>query len=138
VSAVSAFARFHGAVNTLTDRALDRLLDLEPGRHEAVIAEDETGIVAVARYVRDPDQPTVADFAVLVADEHQRSGLARRITIDLAALARQAGIDRFRANVVPSNSAARGLVLNLSPNAIQRHVDAEIVYLLDLNEMLRP
>lgn len=135
VSSATAIARFHGAVNALTDKALDRLLDLEPGRQEAVIAEDEAGIAAVARYVRDPSAPSIADIAVIVADDLQRRGVARHLLTELASRARTAGIDTFRANVLPSNTAARQLVTTLWPGGTEQLIDGEIVYLLALREI---
>jgi hypothetical protein len=57
VSPDTSYARFHGVVRVLTTPTLSRLLDLEQGRHEAVIAETGEGILAVARYVdRLPSQ----------------------------------------------------------------------------------
>jgi len=43
------------------------LLDIEVGRHEAVIAVDDRGIAAVARYARYDTDPTTAEVAILVA-----------------------------------------------------------------------
>jgi len=134
VSAASATARFHGAVKELTGKALDRLLDLESGRSEAVIAVDEAGIAAVGRYVRDPVTPSVADIAIVVADDVQRRGVARRVMTDLASRARNAAIDTFRADVLASNTAARQLVTRLWPVTAEQHRGDEIVYLLDLHE----
>jgi hypothetical protein len=68
VSADTSYARFHGVVRVLTTPTLDRLLDLEQGRHEAVIAEAEEGIVAVSRYVRDTPTSAEAEVAIVVAD----------------------------------------------------------------------
>ena len=44
ISAESAISRFHRGVTMLTDRTLDRLLDIEVGRHEAVIAVPVKGL----------------------------------------------------------------------------------------------
>ena len=53
ISAESAIFRFHGGVTMLTDSMLDRLLDIEVGRHEAFrIALDDRGIAGVSRYAR--------------------------------------------------------------------------------------
>jgi hypothetical protein len=69
VSPTSAYARFHGAVNALSERTLDLLLTHEPGRNEAIIAADDAGIVGVARYPRDAEAISVAEIAVIVADD---------------------------------------------------------------------
>jgi acetyltransferase len=44
-----------------------------------VIAVDDRGIVAVARYARDETDPTTAEVAILVADEWQHRGVAREL-----------------------------------------------------------
>ena len=77
VSPQSAIGRFHGALNRLTDPLLDRLLDLEPGRHEALVAADELGIAGVARLIRDEDASSTAEVAIIIADDrqHQRAAL---------------------------------------------------------------
>lgn len=53
----------------------------------------------------------------------------------LTARARAAGIDTFRANVLPSNTAARRLVRGLWPVVAEQRSGDEIVYLLDLHEV---
>ena len=75
----------------LTDRTLDRLLDIEVGRHEAVIAVDDRGIAGVARYARDETDPTTAAVAILVADEWQHHGVARGLMRPLMARAARCG-----------------------------------------------
>ena len=79
ISAESAISRFHGGVTMLTDKTLSQLLDIEVGRHEAVIAVDDRRIAAVARFARDETDPTTAEVAILVADEWQHHGLARKL-----------------------------------------------------------
>ena len=82
ISAESAISRFHRGVTMLTNRTFDRLLDIEVGRHEAVIAVDDRGISGVARYARDETDPTTAEVAILVADEWQHHGVARAPSCD--------------------------------------------------------
>jgi len=59
------------------DPLLDRLLDTEPGRHEALAAADELGIAGVARFVRDEDALSTAEVAIVIADDRQHQGVAR-------------------------------------------------------------
>jgi hypothetical protein len=77
VSPQSAIGRSHGALNRLTDPLLDRLLDLEPGRHEAPVAADELVIAGVARFIRDEDASGTAEVAIIIADDWQHQGVAR-------------------------------------------------------------
>jgi hypothetical protein len=79
VSPQSAIKRFHGALNRLTD-PLDRLLGLEPGRHEALVAADELGIAGAARFIRDEDASSTAEVAIIITDDWQHQGVARLIS----------------------------------------------------------
>lgn len=128
VSSESARARFHGALSTLTDRALDRLLDLEPGRREAVIAEDDLGIAGVARYAQDDEHPLVAEVAVIVADDRQHCGLGQALMSILTERARSGGIETFRATVARGNEPALNLVAAMAPDASRRVEGTEIVF----------
>jgi hypothetical protein len=56
---------------------IHRLLDTEPGRHEALVAADELGIAGVARFVRDEDALSTAEVAIIIADDRQHQGVAR-------------------------------------------------------------
>jgi hypothetical protein len=77
VSPHSAIEWFHGALNRPTDLLLDRLLDTEPGRHEALVAAGELGIAGVARFIRDEDALSAAEVAIIIADDRQHQGVAR-------------------------------------------------------------
>ena len=56
---------------------LDRLLDTEPERHEALVAADELGIAGAARFIRDEDTSSRAELAIIIADDCQHQGIAR-------------------------------------------------------------
>lgn len=51
--------------------------------------------VGLARYDRDRDDPTAAEFAVTVVDAQQRRGIGRALTLALAEVAATNGVDRF-------------------------------------------
>lgn len=132
VSAPSAIARFHGAVSSLSEPLLDHLLNLEAGQREAVVAVDETGIAGVARYARDSAGSDTAEVAILVADEWQHRGVARQMLRSLIARALQAGITRFRADMLPENIAARRLFAGLAPTVDERFTSGHVVVTIDL------
>lgn len=130
----TSYARFHGVVGALTTPTLDRLLDLEEGRHEAVIAETDEGIVAVARYVRDAPASDSAEAAIVVADAWQRAGIGRTLMQELMITASQAGIHHFRATMMLENHSVRQFVTALAPKASRHIVDGKLVVLIDLPE----
>jgi GNAT superfamily N-acetyltransferase len=99
-------ARFFRPVERLTDRELTYLTEIDYHDHFAWVAttsEDPPAGVGVARYIRLPDEPEVAEAAVVVLDAYQRRGIA---TVLLELLARSAldnGVTHFRAYSLPSN-----------------------------------
>ena len=134
ISAESAISRFHAGVTMLTDSMLDRLLDIEVRRHEAFIALDDRGIAGVARYARDETDPTTTEVAILVADEWQHHGVARALMRPLMARARDAGIKRFRAEILPENSTARHFFTGLAPTTRERMAGGKAVITVDLDD----
>ncbi len=64
--------------------------------------------MAVANYVRLRD-PTTAEAAFAVADEHQRRGIGTRLLEQLAARAADVGIERFVASVLADNREMLGV-----------------------------
>ena len=132
VSTQSAIARFHGAVTSLGEPLLDHLLNLEAGQREAVVAIDERGIAGVARYARDSADSDIAEVAILVADEWQHRGVARQMLRQLVAQALQAGVTRFRADMLRENVAARRLFAGLAPTVNERFTSGHVVVTIDL------
>ena len=65
-------------------------------------------MVAVANYVRLRD-PSLAEAAFAVADEHQKRGIGTRLLERLADRAGRVGIERFVAEVLPENRNMLGV-----------------------------
>jgi len=66
--------------------------------------------IGVGRYLRDPTDPTIAEVAVTVMDDHQRRGIGTLLTRTLAEVAAQRGVRTFVSYVQWSNdSAVEGL-----------------------------
>jgi RimJ/RimL family protein N-acetyltransferase len=122
----------------LTEKTLDVLLDLEVGRHEAVVAEDDKGICGVARYVRDRPESTTAEVAIVIADEWQHRGVAKEIMHALMRAARGAGIEHFRARIMPENKAARAFFSKLAPTTREHFYDGDAIATVALDDALRP
>ena len=109
--------RFLGAKPRLSAGELRYLTEVDGEAHfalVAVLADRLDRVVAVARYVRLPDDPTTADAAIVVGDPWQRRGLGRRLAIMLADAARLHGIERFSATMLSDNPGALALMRTLS------------------------
>jgi GNAT superfamily N-acetyltransferase len=114
LSSRSRHTRFFSPPDDLDDDDLDYLTILDYRDHFAVAAFllDEPGQpgVAVARYVRDPDDPSRAEVAITVLDDHQRRGIGTLLMQRLAAVAATNDIDTFVQFVLWDNDDMVGLL----------------------------
>jgi GNAT superfamily N-acetyltransferase len=67
------------------------------------------GFAAVGRFAPCDDAPTLAEFAVTVADDCQRSGLGRLLLGELAVLARERGYAGLTGTALATNDAMLAL-----------------------------
>lgn len=108
LSPSSKYLRFHTVIDALTDEQLEYLTNVDHHDHEAVVAVDLTRPadpgIGVARFIREPFEPTVAEAAVTVADRYQARGAATALLRSLAEQARKVGIQRFRSYVLEGNA----------------------------------
>jgi RimJ/RimL family protein N-acetyltransferase len=70
-------------------------------------------LIGEGRFIRLPEKPEDAEVAVTIADEAQGMGAARFLTRILADLALERGVERFVADLLPYNEAARRLVCSV-------------------------
>lgn len=109
----SRWQRFASGIDSLSERQLDELTDVD-GSHRvalcAVLQEDrsEEGL-GLARYVELTDQPAVAEFAITVVDAWQGRGIGSALLDSLIEVARDNGIKVLRGFVFPSNAAMLAL-----------------------------
>jgi GNAT superfamily N-acetyltransferase len=116
LGALSRYERFRGPVERLTPSQLAYFTQVDHESHEALVAVDaETGEgVGVARYVRDRGDPREAELFCTLMDTWQRRGVGSILVERLAARARAAGIERFRARLLVGNTRARGLLAHVA------------------------
>jgi acetate---CoA ligase (ADP-forming) len=107
----SLYLRFHG-FPALVPRLVEPLLEPDWEERGALLGAladgGEERVVAVANYTRLRD-PTVAESAFAVADEHQGRGIGTRLLEQLAARAAAVGIERFVAEVLAENRDMLGV-----------------------------
>lgn len=129
----SRYLRFHTEVDGLTDEQLRYLTEVDQRDHAAWAALDEDRPevpgIGVARYVRLPDEPAVAEAAITVADRYQGRGLGTVLLGILARHAQDNGIELFRNHVLAENET---MIALLEQMGATRQVDAPGVYRLDM------
>lgn len=115
LSAESRRLRFLTDKPRLTRTELEYFTHVDHHDHEAIGARDATDGrgLGIARFIRDPDNPEVAEVAVAVVDDWQRRGLGTELLSRLFARARQEGVRRFTALVDEDNRAVSALMKGL-------------------------
>jgi RimJ/RimL family protein N-acetyltransferase len=107
LSPASRYLRFHAPVDHLTDEQLAYLSDVDHHDHEAIVAIDLDHLdrpgIGVARYIREPFEPEVAEAAITVADEYHGQGAGTLLLGALTARAREEGVRVFRNYVLDGN-----------------------------------
>jgi GNAT superfamily N-acetyltransferase len=114
LSPESVYRRFLSPLHDPNAAGLDRLVDLDHRRREAIAALSGDEVVGVARYFRSGETAT-ADMAVLTEDAWQRRGLSLILIERLRGLAESRGIEAFTATILSENRAAISLVKRVFP-----------------------
>lgn len=130
LSSESRRLRFMGPKPALSHDELDLLTDLDGVDRFAIGAQavdpavGEPAGIGVARFVRRPEEPEVAEAAVTVVDAWQGRGLGSLLLRRLAAAARERGVRRFRGEILARNEAMRRLLAD-QPTAtvVEEHGD---------------
>ncbi|HAX82901.1 MAG TPA: N-acetyltransferase [Actinobacteria bacterium] len=109
LSSESRYRRFLRPVTSLNERELKYLTEIDYTNHYAwvAVAVDDPGQpgLGVARYIRDPLDPEVAEAAVAVVDDYQGMGIGTMLLRVLVAAAQENGIHTFRAWVLGDNTS---------------------------------
>ncbi len=133
LSPATRYLRFHEAIEELSDEQLDYLTQVDHVDHEAIVALDldrpELPGVGVARYIRQTDEPHVAEAAITVADRYQGTGAGTLLLGAIARRARSNGIHVFRSYVLDGNHAMLEVFDNLGA---VRELETEGLWRVDL------
>lgn len=108
--------RFLAPKPRLTSGELRYLTEVDGRDHVALVAveaEHSNHIAGVGRFVRDREQPDIAEFAIVVGDPYQGEGLGRALGAVLVAEARTRGIKRFRALTQDDNEPVQRLIASI-------------------------
>ncbi|MEB7504172.1 GNAT family N-acetyltransferase [Arthrobacter koreensis] len=98
----SIYLRFFTYKAKLSGRELKRFTNVDYRDRVAFVITLGPEIVGIGRYDR-LDDPTEAEVAFNISDEHQGRGIGSILLEHLAAAARENGIRRFSAEVLPEN-----------------------------------
>lgn len=113
LSPQSRYLRYQRAAPVLSSSMARALVDIRPGFHIAPTAELDGEPVGIARWIRQPTDPTHAEIAVEVIDAVQGRGLGRRLTAAAAGSALEAGIEWLTLWVHSQHEGLRERLLSL-------------------------
>lgn len=117
----SRFLRFLVPKSSLSEDELRYLTEIDGESHFAIgaVRLDESGEPAeglgVARAIRYPDEPDIAEAAIAVTDNMHGRGLGTLLFMRLVAAGCERGIRRFRCEVHASNNAMKELIAGVNP-----------------------
>ena len=114
LSPESRYRRFMTPLEELSDERLRYLTEIDYDNHFAwaAFALDEPGQpgIAVARYVRDPNDRHIAEPAVAVIDDYHGRGLGTLLLTLLTTTAVEHGVTQFRASLLADNGPMREML----------------------------
>ena len=113
----SRYRRFLSAKQEFSRRELELLTAVDHHASEALVALEpgtEHG-VGVARFVKDPADPTAAEVAIVVDDQWQSHGLGTILLDRIVVRATEEGVSRFTATVLQTNDEVLALLRALGP-----------------------
>ena len=99
----SRYFRFFRVKQDLNPEEVKFFTSVDYEQRMALIVLNEDRMTAVGRYDIDESDPTSAEVAFAVADEEQGRGIGTELLQLLTSYARQHGVERFRAFVLPEN-----------------------------------
>jgi GNAT superfamily N-acetyltransferase len=137
LSPSSRYRRFLSAVNALSDEAVRYLTCVDGHDHVALVAvtrapgsDHETGL-GIARFIRAPEDPAVAEAAITVVDDAQGKGLGRILGMALARAALERNVRRFRGEILADNEPVRQLLDEVGA-VVQPSSNGSVVFEVDL------
>jgi hypothetical protein len=116
LSPESRYRRFFAQLGEPTDAMLDYLTNVDGTDHVAIVAERDSldlktvEPLGIARFIRLPKAPHVAEAAVTVGDWFQHRGVGKLLAATMAEAAVERGITKFRGEVLETNGPMRHLL----------------------------
>jgi GNAT superfamily N-acetyltransferase len=113
----SVYQRFLAPKPRLSSSELAYLTEVDFVDHYAIVAvlaRCPDVVVGVGRWVRDREAPGDAEVAIVIADDLQGRGVGTMLGVALADAARERGIERFTASMLPTNRAAHRLFAKIT------------------------
>ena len=120
------YLRFFSPYPRIPPRDLERFVNVDHHDREALVVSAGAGLIAVGRYERLGEDAPEAEVAFVVADEYQGRGIGSVLLEHLAAAAREVGIERFVAEVLPANATMLNVFADAGYEVDRRYADGVV------------
>ncbi len=125
LSPLTRYRRFMTSKPYLSAADAAYLAEIDGRGHYALVATftppgGEEAIIGVARFVRAPDDPRAAEFAIVVGDDWQGQGVGRELMGRLVDGAVTLGVQRFQATMLADNVPIQRLSEHLAAAPMRR------------------
>ncbi len=132
-SAESVYLRFFAPLRRLSTRELERFTRVDHVDRVGLVATLGEDIVGIGRYDRLPEPTGSAEVAFNISDSHQGRGIGSVLLEHLAAAARERGISRFTADVLPQNRKMIAVFGEAGYTVTHRQEDGVIALAFDIS-----
>lgn len=129
-SAESIYLRFFAPLQRLSARELERFTHVDHRDRVGLVATLGAAIVGIGRY--DRVDAGTAEVAFNISDAHQGRGIGSVLLEHLAAAARERGIGRFVADVLPQNRKMIGVFSEAGYKVSHHYEDGVIALEFDI------
>ncbi len=127
LSPLTRYRRFLTSKPYLSSADAMYLANIDGCNHYALVAtfaeqegDEDAPIIAVARFVRSPEDSAVAEFAIVIGDDWQGEGLGRELMGRLVDAAVTRGVRRFQATMLADNVAIHRLSERFAAGPLRR------------------
>jgi acyl-CoA synthetase (NDP forming)/GNAT superfamily N-acetyltransferase len=120
------YLRYFSPYPRIPPRDLERFVVVDHHDREAFVAALGDRLIAVGRYERLGAGADEAEVAFVVEDAHQGRGVGSVLLEHLAAAARDVGIQRFVAEVLPTNAAMLRVFSDAGYQVQRRYADGVV------------
>ncbi len=128
----SIYLRFFAPIKRLSDRDVHRFTHVDYADRVALVMTVGDRIVGIGRYDRLKPGGTVAEVAFNVSDHFQGRGVGSVLLEHLADIAREGGVLRFVADVLPQNRKMIGVFRDAGYDASHEFDDGVIAVSFDI------
>jgi GNAT superfamily N-acetyltransferase len=130
----STYFRFFGTRRVIPDSELRAVVAHEVPRHVTLLATMDERLIGIGEFIVG-DDPSEAELAFAVADDHHHEGVATLLLERLAVVGRRCGLRRFTARTMATNQDMRVVFRTVGLTEHCTMEDGEVNLTLDLTSL---